>query len=413
MDDKAGLLSVKTGYEAKAASQAGGQALAFCAFTGRQHGKARQQKVLQHATGHLANAPRLAVANRSDRLAYAVSSVAHAGAVARHAPLDTPEQLANSPTETLRKRAGRRAVSHALAFGLMRSAKGPLMGKAYARTVHQCGQVLDQADGKLRTYWCGYRWCATCGAIRTARAMHGYGPTVKLWSDAQLVTLTIPNVSGGVLRQTVRDMHHAFAKATKALRYRFGKDAVQMIRTTEVTYNKDADSMHPHMHLLVHNRPLADALLTLWLRQWPDARRAAQDIRPADAKGTLELFKYATKLTTTDKKVVPFAALDVIYTALRGLRLWQPVGVTALTDDSAGDDTAEMDQEQATPAISRPTEAVVWHWQQGATDWVDYATGECLTGYVPDKKRAAFIATLESMAAAIPFRPCRTTTLTE
>lgn len=406
MDDKAGLLGVKLCSQAKAATQAGGQALAFCAFTGRQHAKARQEQPLGYATPTLANAPRMAVAGRSNRLAYA-------GAVARHAPLDTPEQLANSPTETLRKRAGRRAVSHALAFGLMRSAKGPLMGKAYARTVHQCGQVLDQADGKLRTYWCGYRWCATCGAIRTARAMHGYGPTVKLWSDAQLVTLTIPNVSGGVLRQTVRDMHHAFAKATKALRYRFGKDAVQMIRTTEVTYNKDADSMHPHMHLLVHNRPLADALLTLWLRQWPDARRAGQDIRPADAKGTLELFKYATKLTTTDKKVVPFAALDVIYTALRGLRLWQPVGVTALTDETAGDDTAEMDQEQATPAISRPTETVLWHWQQGATDWVDYATGECLTGYVPDKKRAAFIATLESMAAAIPFRPCRTTTLTE
>jgi hypothetical protein len=97
--------------------------------------------------------------------------------------------------------------------------------------------------------------------------------------------------------------------------------------------------------------------------------------------------------------VVPFAALDVIYTALRGLRLWQPVGVTALTDDTAGDDTAEMDQTEATPATSRPTENIVWQWHQAVTDWVDAATGECLTGYTPTPNRRAFLATLDAMAA--------------
>jgi len=342
--------------------------------------------------------------------------------------LDTPEQLDHShhatlvggaggavsaihpdPRHSLQKRAGRKAISHALALALLRATGGPLMGNAYARTAHRCGERLDQSDGTLRQYWCGYRWCATCGAIRTARAHEAYGPTVAQWTDPQLVTLTVPNVTGTALRQAVRDMHHAFATLTRAVRRRFGKDGVRMIRTTEVTYNVGADSYHPHLHLLVDGPALAEAVRDAWLERWPTARRVAQDVRPADRNSMAEVFKYATKLATSDGKLVPAPALDTIYTALRGLRLWQPVGITALTDESAGDDTAEMDQTQGTPAISRPTETVDWQWQQAATDWVDSETGECLTGYTPTPRRAAFLAALSRMAAdsdtARPARP--------
>jgi hypothetical protein len=139
-----------------------------------------------------------------------------------------------------------------------------------------------------------------------------------------------------------------------------------------------------------------------WLKRFPAASLKGQDVRLANSDGIAEIFKYATKLLTWDKKVVPLASLDVIYTALRGLRLWQPVGVTALTDDAAGDDTADMDQTEATPATTRPTENIVWCWSQAVTDWVDGATGECLTGYTPDEKRRAFLATLDAMAVADP-----------
>jgi hypothetical protein len=213
-----------------------------------------------------------------------------------------------------------------------------------------------------------------------------------------MVTLTVPNCSAGALRKTVREMHHAFSTTTRALKRKYGKDGVRMIRTTEVTYNAEADSYHPHMHLLVDGAAVAESVRDAWLERWPDAKRVAQDVRPATAGALTELFKYTTKLTTSEKKVVPLFALDTIYTAVRGLRLWQPVGVRALTDDAAGDDTAEMDQTESTPAITRPTEEVVWAWQQGVRDWVDGATGECLTGYVPSAGREAFIATLENMA---------------
>jgi len=312
--------------------------------------------------------------------------------------LDTPEQLVHSPTVTLRKRAGRKAITYALAKGLVRVALGPLMGRAYARTANQCGTLLDQSGGSLKQYWCGHRWCCVCGAIRTARAWHAYGPTVQAWQDAQLVTLTVPNCTANGLRQRVKDMHHAFALVTRAVRRKYGKGAVRMIRTTEATYNAGANTYHPHMHIMVHGADVAESVRDAWLKRWPDARRIAQDIRPATAASVAELFKYATKLSTSDRKLVPLVALDVIYTALRGLRLWQPVGIAALTDEAAGDDTAEMEQQKSTPAFVRPTESIVWGWQQGVRDWVDGATGECLTGYTPDEKREAFIATLENMA---------------
>jgi hypothetical protein len=282
------------------------------------------------------------------------------------------------------------------------------MGNAYARTAYRCGQLLDQTDGTLRQYWCGYRWCAACGAIRTARAIAAYGPQVSQWKAAQLVTLTVPNVSGGALRQTVRDMHHAFATLTRAMRRRFGRDGLRMIRTTEVTYNSGSDSYHPHMHLLVDGAVVAEILRDEWLVRWPTARRVAQDVRPADKGSVLEVFKYATKVATQDGKVVPLVALDTIYTALRGLRLWQPVGITAVADEAAGDDTAAMDQTEGTPATTRPAEAITWVWQQGVCDWVDGVTGECLTGYTPTTRRAAFLATLDRMASEVDTaRPAR------
>lgn len=381
---------------ASASPRMGVEVLAACAFTGwgndRQPERASPRGFLGAARG-VGNTP----------------SVGATTGMVGSAPFNTPEQLDHTPATTattLQKRAGRKAVGYALAKGLTRVAAGPLMGRAYARTAYQCGALLDQKDGAIRQYWCGHRWCPVCGAIRTARAWHAYGPTVQAWQGGQMVTLTVPNCSALLLRKTVRDMHHAFATLTRALKRKYGKDAVRMIRTTEVTYNGDKASpaygtYHPHMHLLVDGAAVAESVRDGWLERWPEAKRVAQDVRPATAGAVAELFKYTTKLLTSDKKVVPLFALDTIYTAVRGLRLWQPVGVRALTDDAAGDDTAEMDQTESTPAITRPTEEVVWAWQQGVHDWVDGATGECLTGYAPSAGRVAFLATLERMADTV------------
>lgn len=341
----------------------------------------------------------------------------------RSPALDTPEQLDHGPpagdagegvpepVRRLRKRARRRALTQPLARELAAVAGGPLMGRAYERTATRCGQVIQQGDGSLGTWWCGARWCACCGAVRTARAWAAYGPTVEAWGAGRwLVTLTVPNCHAGALRSTVRQMHDRFNHCARALKRVHG--AVQMIRATEVTYSgkraaEGATAYHPHIHVIAHGEAVARALVDAWLERWPTARRAAQDAKPATAGALAEVFKYATKLASDVRRkdggrdVVPARALDVIYTALRGLRLWQPVGVKALRDDEgAGDDESAMDTAEPTPAVSRPGESLMWEWSQGARDWVEPETGECLTGYEPGRGAAALLDLLEERAEA-------------
>lgn len=320
--------------------------------------------------------------------------------------LDTPEQPVQRGLTPLQKRARRVAYGKPLARMLVRVAGGPLMGKAYARTLNQCGQLLEQVDGKLKTYWCGYRWCPSCAAIKTARAWNAYGSEVKSWgSDLHMVTLTVPNVSGKLLRETVRKLHHHFSVIGRSLTRQFGKEGVKMIRATECTYSEIRGDYHPHMHVVVKGKDVAKALLEGWLKRNPEASSIAQDIRKGDSGAVAELFKYATKLSSDKKdtdgsrRVVPPHALDIIFTAFRGLRLWQATGVKALNnDEEAINDNADIETDVGTEATTRVNEEIVWEWSQLLTDWVDYSTGELLTGYEPGRSARILIRKMELLA---------------
>ena len=323
--------------------------------------------------------------------------------------LDTPEQLPhNGPSghatdgavglTALQKRARRKAYGHALAQGLLSVARGPLMGKAYARTVHQCGETMHQEDGRLRTYWCGYRWCPCCNAIRTARAIQAYGPAVAAWGDeTHLVTLTVPNCSGGSLRATLKALHTTFANCCRSVARKL---PLQAIRSSEVTYSEKHGNYHPHLHAMVCGRRQADALVAAWLKRFPEASARAQDVRQADVRALHELFKYSTKLASDkrdadgSRRVVPFAVLNVVFEAQRGLRLWQAVGVCAV-DPDALDDEGALVVEIGTEAPTRKGETVQWVWMQGCTDWVDLSTGDCLSGYEPGRHARALLLKLQ------------------
>jgi hypothetical protein len=318
----------------------------------------------------------------------------------------TPEELDHTNrhhTSRLANRARRVAESKLQAKALCAVAQGPLMGKAYTRTLTRCATEIHQRDGRLTQYWCGYRWCLQCAAVRTARAFERYSPTVRLWAndgEAHLVTLTLPNVRGHYLRSTVRGMHRHFALAVRSLR-RSG--TVELIRATECTYSERTDSYHPHLHVVVRGAKTADALVKAWLRREPEAKRSAQQCLKADVHVTDNWFKYATKPTSERREddgspgVVPARALDVIYTALRGLHLLQPVGIRSARRDDA--DILEIPA--GTPATTRVGETIYWQWDQQCRDWVDSTTGECLSGYQTSATEAKRLAMLEQRAGPL------------
>jgi len=305
------------------------------------------------------------------------------------------------PLTGLQKRARRKAVSKPLSGALMGVTKSDLMRRAYKRTHEDCGERVTQIGGKLSTMYCKARWCVTCNNIRSARAWAGYGEEVLSWKTPQFVTLTVPNVSGALLRPTLQKMHHFFQNCWRSLKYR-GLD-VKLIRATEVTWNEKTGEFHPHMHVLCADRQVAVLLVKAWLKRWEGTSNAAQDIRAADVGSVRELFKYAGKLVSEarDKdgmrKVVPPAMLDEMFSSMRKLRLWAAVGIeSALKEDEVVDEE-EMKLDESTAATKRFGETITWEWFQAVADWVDLETGEVLSEYEMSDKMKVWVKKLENL----------------
>lgn len=313
-----------------------------------------------------------------------------------------------SPAALLLKRARARYLTMPLAVSLAklktgkvyRNKAGQVTGELetrYRNTCY-CTAVLTQEGGKIMGKYCGNRWCLVCSRIRTARAINRYQPVVEGWTDRWFVTLTLRNVAALDLPDTIDDMIRDTQTIKLGMR-RTDKVKLVALRKLECTHNAEADTYHPHFHFLVDGRRAAELLLSRWMALHPHTSDLkGQNIKRCDAGDLREIFKYFTKLVTR-KKVngsavshrrypIPPDKLDVIFRAMQGRRVYQPVGFVVASD--APDENADtVEPELATRA---PTlETIQWEWSQRCTDWVDRATGECLTGYEPAEKFRRFV----------------------
>ena len=332
-----------------------------------------------------------AVSERSERKP--AGELSRAGAAASPSgALDTTAQPCQSPVANLRKRARKKWLTATLAEGLGRLTS-PL-ANAY-RNTQRCGAVLLQEGGKLSAKYCGNRWCLVCNSIRTAKLFAAYGPTLRSWEDAHFVTLTIPNVDGARLHGAVREMLAELPKIVRGIR-RTDRLDVKAVRKLETTYSPKRRDFHPHLHLVVNSGAVAAALVRRWLERFPDANEKAQHIEKCDSGAIPELFKYFTKLTVKgldgQHTAPPPRTLDTIFKAVRGLRTFQAMGFVAPKASVEADDEA-LTLDAGTVSPSRRSEALVeWEWSSELTDWIDYGTGEALTGYEPSDNMRELVA---------------------
>jgi hypothetical protein len=134
------------------------------------------------------------------------------------------------------------------------------------------------------------------------------------------------------------DMITGLRKIKKAYQ-KFGVDFTG-IRKLECTYNAKENTYHPHFHFLISGKVPAMLLVNAWLQEFPEARRSAQHYTKGTKKTIKEIFKYFTKLVTktydekgnTVNKRVDISAMDIIFTAIRGLRVYQPMGIVKNQD---------------------------------------------------------------------------------
>jgi hypothetical protein len=287
------------------------------------------------------------------------------------------------------KRARVKYLTNALSLRLASLDDTPLK-KSYWNTFY-CSSILQKKGDQLTSKYCKNRWCLVCSRIRTAQLIKQYLPLLREWADKQFVTLTVPNCSGDDLLPTIDQMKAVFNRIREQIKKQYQRgqrDAPLMaLRKLECTFNPRRRDYHPHFHLIVRDVAMANELRDLWLHHFPAASWDGQNVKPADDKSVLELFKYFTKLVTSKEKegrIISVGPLDTIFQAITGQRTFQAFNcpTTKETSDEEADELAAELEIEAT-----------YEWEQAATDWVDKSTGELLTGYAPDEEFRKLVET--------------------
>jgi hypothetical protein len=316
--------------------------------------------------------------------------------------LDTSAQLPRNtkqefPRKNFEKRARAKYITNSIAVPLA-SIPSPLENSY--KTTQRCSANLTEAQGKLSGLYCGQRWCLVCARIRTAKLIAGYMPALLAMQEKWFLTLTVPNCKSSDLEKTVKGMLKNASLINRALKERY-KLKYSSLRKIECTYNAQRGDYHPHFHFIFDSELAAEMFLVLWLKKYPAADRKAQDLKRADDKACLELFKYFTKVVSKrqykiKRNGVEFPAsdykiyikpLDVMFCALRGTRTFQPCGVIKAVSEDVEPEQAELTYRDMTAA---------WTWLNN--DWCDKETGEMLTGYEPSDN-------IESIAQNIVLAP--------
>jgi hypothetical protein len=300
-----------------------------------------------------------------------------------------PEKESNQGS-ILAKRARAKLITNTLVLRLVDVKDSPL-NKAYWNTFH-CSTTLEQRGKTIKTKYCKNRWCMVCNRIRTATLMKGYEPALKALQEPQFVTLTFPNVEGTCLRQEIEGMYSNFKKLNDRLKKRGVK--LKGIRKLECTHNPRTGQFNPHYHFLIEGREQARALVQEWLKEYPNANLEAQYVEPANENSMMELMKYFTKILPTkgsrvDGKVhINPRALDTMFQAMQGLRVFQPLGIKKQVSE-------EIQQLEKKEYDVIEKEYSIWIWDQGCADWLDFITFDSLSKYEPEPITMQFIAIIQ------------------
>jgi hypothetical protein len=284
-----------------------------------------------------------------------------------------------NPIPALQRRANSKLLSLQLATALVNL--GPTtLAHQYVRGCN-CSAVVQKTGDRFRSSYCERRFCLICNRIRTAKLINAYKPVLDTLADLHFVTLTIPNVPGYELKKAIQGMTKAFQRIKDNMR-KIYQVKIEGIRKLEITYNDVRRDYHPHFHLVISGKFAAEMVQKLWLNQFPDAKKAGQDVRKADETAVKELFKYFTKITTNNKKSkkLHINALNGIFNAISGVRIFQPFGIKKQKEQLSDEQIAtalEMAQDERNLIAQgkyhneeiTPTRAYVWN--QRAANWLD------------------------------------------
>lgn len=314
--------------------------------------------------------------------------------------------------EELLKFASQKFISSKILYPLVYNELQSPLHETYRNTLN-CGNNIRVEGGRIEKFSCKNRFCVNCSRKRTADLITDYKPVVDTWKKTQFVTLTIPNVNGSNLTQSVEQMNKTFSLIIRRLKRKFnGK--IQAIRKLEITYSFRFKTYHPHLHIIVENRKFGLAIIKEWLKMNKGAKIQAQDIRTATEGAIIELFKYFTKIFKFHKhtkkiEVYPPAVMDRIFCSMAGKRMIQTYGFIK-KDYAPKNETEYLEKNaiQLAEKIYKATENLklnnvidgVYKYIPGLKDWFHTEQGHALTNYkAPADTKEWFIQNFDEESA--------------
>ena len=229
---------------------------------------------------------------------------------------------------------------------------GKSLSDSRLRDLEECADALwflQDAEGKRRlksANFCRVRVCPMCNWRRSLKLFS----QVSAVTDAILaekkarfifVTLTVENVRGEVLRDTIDRLNKAFTYITAKSRTfaparKLKENLLGYMKAEEITYNADRDDFHPHIHAILEVRPSyfrGDSYISQkdWTALWRAALGVDYDplvdvrnIKGGTAKAVAEVAKYPVKMDAILKiadKEKAAKALTQLYAAIFKRRL--------------------------------------------------------------------------------------------
>lgn len=237
--------------------------------------------------------------------------------------------------------------------------------KDYQRAWY-CNEYLFQDGQKVIANYCRKRSCLVCNRIYAARLFKAYHKPLLELPDLHLVTLTAPNVKEDDLSDEIHNLYKAYVKIKDNIRKNY-KIKLKGFRKLEIAFNHYMSTFNPHYHILVSTYEAAKLIRDLWLDQFQDANIRGQDIRKIDMiteidskKALLEVFKYVTK--TTIKNTFDAKAMDAMYNAIKGTRVYQGIGIKKTQD-------TKIEKYESNYITHRSERIEVWKWCNDRMDW--------------------------------------------
>ena len=249
---------------------------------------------------------------------------------------------------------------------------GPFTNK-YWDTYHCCDEMKQEGQYITGNH-CGNRWCLVCSRIMTAKLIIGYKDILNSFQNPMFVTLTVPNVTEDILLITVSKMVQTFNKINHLFRHERPYRIIG-IRKIEIEPSVHPGEYHPHFHIILEGRCVAEALVREWLIRFPEADKRGQNVTPCTPGFLAEFFKYVTKPAVKSKHTA--YQLDVIYRALYKKRVFQPIGINkAIVKEEIDNIISQKIPEFKEMLFTYQT----WNWNHEAKDWINLS-GQRLSRY--------------------------------